>query len=95
MAKRKKKRAPTRARSRKKQQEDYPGWMWMVFGLAIGLSVAFAIYMKDRRETMPLQSVAQQPASMSSPMERETVATTPEPVADAAPGRQPLRELIK
>ena len=57
----------------------------MVFGLAIGLSVAFAIYMKDRRETMPLQSVAQQPASMSSPMEREPVATTPEPVADAAP----------
>jgi hypothetical protein len=65
MAKRKKKRAPARARSRKKQQEDYPGWMWMIFGLAIGLSVAFAIYMKDRRETMPLQSVAQQPASMS------------------------------
>lgn len=57
----------------------------MVFGLAIGLSVAFAIYMKDRRETMPLQSVAQQPASMSGPMEREAVATTPEPVADATP----------
>jgi cell division protein FtsN len=83
MAKRKKKRAPARARSRKKQQEDYPGWMWMIFGLAIGLSVAFAIYMKDRRETMPLQSVAQQPASMSGPMEREPVATNPEPVADA------------
>ena len=55
----------------------------MIFGLAIGLSVAFAIYMKDRRETMPLQSVAQQPASMSGPMEREPVATNPEPVADA------------
>jgi hypothetical protein len=67
MAKRKKKRAPAR----------------MIFGLAIGLSVAFAIYMKDRRETMPLQSVAQQPASMSGPMEREPVATNPEPVADA------------
>jgi len=80
MAKRKKKRAPARARSRKKQQEDYPGWMWMIFGLTIGLSVAFAIYMKDRRDTMPLQPVAQQPASMSAPMEREPVATTAEPV---------------
>ncbi len=56
----------------------------MIFGLAIGLSVAFAIYVKDRREVMPLQPVAQQPASMSAPMEREPVAAAPEPAADAA-----------
>ncbi len=64
----------------------------MIFGLAIGLSVAFAIYMKDRRETMPLQSVAQQPASMSGPMEREPVATNPEPVADATPAAEEQAE---
>ncbi len=44
MAKRKKKR---RSSSSRKQQE-YPGWAWMIFGLAIGLSVAFAVYVKDR-----------------------------------------------
>lgn len=27
---------------------DYPAWSWMFFGLAIGLSVALAIYVKDR-----------------------------------------------
>jgi len=51
--------------------------MWMLFGLAIGLSVAFAIYMKDGPAITPHQPVAQQPASMSSPMQPE-----PEPVAE-------------
>jgi hypothetical protein len=51
MAKQKRKRKPVRkrkARRSTRQQNDYPGWMWMLFGLAIGLSVAFAIFMKDR-----------------------------------------------
>ena len=43
MAKRKKRRS---TRAQKKQ--EYPGWAWMIFGLAIGLSVAFAVYVKDR-----------------------------------------------
>ena len=43
MAKRKKRRS-----SRSKQKQEYPGWAWMIFGLAIGLSVAFAVYVKDR-----------------------------------------------
>lgn len=47
MAKRRKRRS-TRSRSQSRQRHDYPGWMWMLFGLAIGLSVAFAIYVKDR-----------------------------------------------
>ena len=68
-----------RKRTRKKQDDQYPGWMWMLFGLAIGLSVAFAIYMKDRPAITPSQPVAQQPASMSSPMQPE-----PEPVAEEA-----------
>ena len=41
--KRRKKRA-----ARKKSHDEYPGWLWMLFGLAIGLSVAFALYVKDR-----------------------------------------------
>ena len=48
MAKQKKRRTRKRSTSRTKKQ-DYPGWLWMLFGLSIGLSVAFAIYVKDRR----------------------------------------------
>jgi len=33
-----------RKRRQPKRKEEFPGWMWMVFGLTIGLSVAFAIY---------------------------------------------------
>ena len=32
--------------NRKFRHEPYPGWMWLVFGLTIGLSVSFAIYVK-------------------------------------------------
>ena len=42
MAQRKKRR---RARPKK---PEYPPFVWMLFGLAIGLSVAFAVYVKDR-----------------------------------------------
>ena len=40
-----------RRKRRKSQsrQSDYPPYVWMLFGLAIGLSVAFAVYIKDRR----------------------------------------------
>ena len=31
-------------RKNRKRKEEYPGWVWMLFGLTIGLSVAFAIY---------------------------------------------------
>ncbi len=43
MARRRKRRS-----SRKKKRDDYPGWVWLSFGLTIGLSVALAIYVKDR-----------------------------------------------
>lgn len=68
--KRKSKRTP--------QQEPYPAWMWMLFGLGIGLSVAFAMYMKYQQAVVPSQAGANQPASMSAPLQAE-----PEPVAAA------------
>ena len=52
MAKRKKRRS-TRRRTAAKKQQSYPGWLWMLFGLAIGLSVAFAIYVKDNEPVRP------------------------------------------
>jgi cell division protein FtsN len=70
MAKRKRKR-------KQQQQAEYPGWMWMLFGLAIGLSVAYAIYQKDLDVPPEPQPIAQQPASMAAPMQQEPVAEDP------------------
>jgi len=42
-----------RKQSRGGRADDYPGWVWMMFGLAIGLSVALAIYVKDRSRFAP------------------------------------------
>lgn len=46
MARRQTRRRKT-GRSRKRQ-EALPGWIWMLFGLAVGLAVAAAIYVNDR-----------------------------------------------
>ncbi|MDH3265349.1 MAG: SPOR domain-containing protein [Gammaproteobacteria bacterium] len=43
MAQRKRRRS-----SRTTRKQEFPGWLWMLFGLALGLSVAFAVYVKDR-----------------------------------------------
>ena len=59
------KRRPRRGAHSPAQQ--YPGWLWMLFGLAIGLAVAFAVYVKDREPAAA--AVAQQPASMQDAME--------------------------
>ncbi|HEX5789109.1 MAG TPA: SPOR domain-containing protein [Woeseiaceae bacterium] len=52
-----------RRRSGSRGRDDYPGWMYGVFGLGIGLSVAAAIWFSDRRAAPP--AVAErEPASM-------------------------------
>lgn len=79
MAKRKTKR---KVRRQPKSQDAYPGWMWMLFGLAIGLSVAFAIYMKDREPVLAVRPAAQQPASMSATMEQAVEVVVAEPSAE-------------
>ncbi len=48
----------------RRRKQDYPGWMWMLFGLSIGLSVAFAVYVKDLGP--PAEPATLQPASMQS-----------------------------
>jgi len=72
MAQRKRRRSP---RSRKKKQE-YPGWLWMLFGLSLGLSVAFAIYVKDTKPAAVIAAASPQPASLQGTMDDndETVA---------------------
>ncbi len=61
----------------------------MTFGLAIGLSVAFAIYMRDQREVQPSQPVARQPASMAAPMERPSSVPEPEPAPEPEEQTEP------
>jgi cell division protein FtsN len=56
-----------RRRSSRSRKQEYPGWMWMLFGLAIGLSVAFAVYVKDRGPTPP--PVTPEPASLQSALD--------------------------
>ena len=60
MAKKRSKRRRTAS-----TKQDYPGWLWMIFGLAIGLSVALAIYVRER-EPAPPAAAARQPASLES-----------------------------
>jgi cell division protein FtsN len=67
MAKKRKKRRSSRRTSRSSSQ-DYPGWVWMLFGLAIGLAVAFAIYVRDPQAT-PVAAGEPQPASLAATMD--------------------------
>ena len=56
-----------RKRRRSRSKQEYPGWLWMLFGLSIGLSVAFAVYVKDRgSESRP---VIPEPASLQNALD--------------------------
>jgi cell division protein FtsN len=79
MAKRKRRRS-----TRRKKKQEYPGWLWMLFGLSLGLSVAFAIYVKDHEPATTARQQAPQPASMQNALDDndETAAAeqpAPEP----------------
>ena len=76
MAKRKKRRA---SRVRK---SEYPPFVWMLFGLAIGLSVAFAVYVKDREPTVMAKSATPQPASLKNTIDDNGEEAMPSSVDD-------------
>ena len=75
MAKRKKRRS-----SRASKKQDFPGWVWMLFGLAIGLSVAFAVYMQDKQPAVAASASA--PAAVASVQDDNRETSAP---ADAEP----------
>lgn len=62
-------------RSRRTKKQDFPGWLWMFFGLAIGLSVALAVYMRDGRPSDTAIAAAG-PASLSTLLDRNSEAAT-------------------
>ena len=85
MAKRRKRRA---ARPAKKQ--DFPGWLWMLFGLAVGLSVAFAVYMRDGQRVYSAPAATHEPASLEAPLPGNVENPTPieaeaEPETESTP----------
>ncbi|MFQ5608743.1 MAG: SPOR domain-containing protein [Woeseiaceae bacterium] len=59
MAKRRKRRT---SRSRKR---EYPGWVWGLWGLGVGLSVAAAVWVSDRRDGAPRAADPREPASQA------------------------------
>jgi len=64
------KRKKRRRSSKTRGGQQFPGWLWMLFGLSLGLSVAFAIYVKDNPATDPAVPTAQpQPASMQASLD--------------------------
>ena len=84
MAKRRKRTSKRRSKRRTtKKQQNYPGWVWMLFGLAIGLSVAFAIYVKDNEEPRP------RPEAVSSAVDDNGETTAP---ATMTPDPEPAEE---
>lgn len=70
-----KKRKKRRSAARSKKHE-YPSWVWMLFGLAIGLSVAFAIYVRDDRPPARVSADSRGPASLESAIDNNGEVAT-------------------
>ena len=76
MAKRRKRRKTTSKKS------EYPPFVWMLFGLAIGLSVAFAVYIKDREPQAVAHRAAPQPASLQDSLDENRKEAKPPVVVE-------------
>jgi cell division protein FtsN len=79
-----------RSRSGRTSKEAFPGWLWMVFGLALGLSVAVAIYVKDRRPAAVAAGESRpEPASLKSAIDDNAeTGTENKPDGEAAPAEK-------
>jgi cell division protein FtsN len=64
-------RKPVRRNSRK---QPLPGWLWMLFGLALGLSVALAIFLSDQRRQSTQLTAGEPPAATPAARSAEPVA---------------------
>ena len=84
MAKRRKRR------SSRSKSSGYPPVAWMLFGLAIGLSVAYAVYINSREPALVTKQSPPQPASMQSALD-DNGETAPEPEPAPAPVRKDKR----
>lgn len=83
MAKRRKRRA------RRSKSEAYPPFVWMSFGLAIGLAVAFAVYMSGREPEVTVNAQPVQPASMKNALDDTVDSNIDVNGEKAAPAKGP------
>lgn len=65
-----KRRTRGKSRSTSRKRQEYPGWVYGAFGLAIGLSVAAAVWVSDRRTILAPVTAAREPASLDSALDR-------------------------
>lgn len=97
MAKRRKRRSTRATRA-----DETPGWAWGAFGLAVGLSVAAAVWVSDRRG-QPSTTAAPEPtpASVASALDdngetrREPAVRVEPEVGDDGQQRFTFYELLK
>jgi len=75
MAKKRRRKAGGRS-GRKQKNNAIPGWIYMFVGLAIGLTVAYAVYVNDRRQPAPTTAIESTPAA------REPASTVPEVIEE-------------
>ncbi len=91
MAQRKKRRAKRKTT----RKQEYPGWVWMLFGLGIGLSVAFAVYMQDAAPPEPAQQSAREPASLGDALDDNgELAAADEPLPERRKSRFDFYEML-
>lgn len=82
---------------RRQTRDDFPGWVWMIFGLAIGLSVALAVWLQrnDVPVPPPPAPVARQAAPPSAlDHNGETPAAAQEGEEGAQPNRFDFYEML-
>jgi len=56
-----------RRRTHQDQGGEFPGWVWMLFGLAIGLGVAFTVYLNSRAPLPAPAAAGPAPAAATAP----------------------------
>lgn len=66
--------------NRSRKNVEYPGWVWGLWGLTIGLSVAAAVWINDRAANVAVSGISREPASLENVLddngETEAMAET-------------------
>ena len=82
-------------RGRSKSKSGVSPVISMLFGLAVGLSVAAAVYMKDRRDETAATAKKPEPASLQSAIDEDgETAAADEPAAKKEPPRFTFYDLL-
>ncbi len=66
--------------SRSKSKKPLPGWLWLITGFALGLIVAFFVYLHGQQA---LKEARQSASGIPSELEQRRVEQPPEPAAPA------------